>query len=308
MSRAAARATASAGVRRPRRVQALVGGGTAVIEPDPDRPYAATLFVDGTPQSHVDLADPTYLCFEYVQHIGTVLDVALPDPVTRTAADGRGERLRLMHLGGGAMTIPRYVAATRPGSRHRVAEIDGALVDLVRAELPIDPRHQIRVSTTEARNLLRQARAGTLDAVVVDVFSGARVPASSVTTTFFALVASRLKPSGVAVMNIVDRAPLAFARRLVATARTAFDHTAVAVEPAVWRGRRFGNLVLVAGRTELPLARLASRLAGGPFPARLEHGLALASFAAGAAPMLDAEEVASPVPPPDVFGRHAGRG
>lgn len=308
MARQVSRPAGPSGLRRPRPMRELVSSGTAMIEPDPDRPYAATLFLDGTPQSHVDLSDPTFLCFEYVQHIGAILDVVLPDPATRTAASRPTERLRLVHLGGGAMTIPRYVAATRPGSRHRVAEIDAPLVELIRAELPIDPRHHITVSTTDARDLLRRTRTGTLDAVVVDVFSGTQVPASVVTTAFFALVAGTLKPTGVAVMNIVDRAPLAFARRVVASAQTEFAHTAVVAEPAVWRGRRFGNLVVVGGLAELPLARLTSRLAGGPFPARLEHGSALASFASGAAPLVDGEGVSSPEPPPDMFSRPARRG
>lgn len=278
---------------RPRRVQAGVGSGTANIEPDPDRPHAATLFVDGTPQSYVDLADPTYLCFEYVQHIGAILDVVLP---------ARGA-LRLLHLGGGALTLPRYVAVTRPGSQHRVAEIDGLLVDLVRAELPIDARHRIRVSTADGRELLARTRPASLDVLVVDVFAGARVPASMVTTEFFALAGAALRPTGVLVVNVVDGRPLTFARRLVATARTTFTATAVAAEPAVWRGRRFGNLVLIATRTPLPASALTSRLAGGPFPARLEHGGALRSFVADAEPMTDVGGESTPQPPPDAFAR-----
>ncbi len=280
-------------VPRPLRVQAVVASGTAILEPDPDRPYAATLFVDGTPQSHVDLADPTYLCFEYVQHIGAILDVVL-------STQGS---LRLLHLGGGALTLPRYVAATRPRSQQRVAEIDGPLVALVRAELPIDARHRIRVSTADGRELLARTRAASLDALVVDVFAGARVPASVVTMEFFALAAGALRPTGVLILNIVDGKPLAFARRLTATARTSFASTAVAAEAAVWRGRRFSNLVLIAAQTQLPAPALASRLAGGPFPARLEHGPALTSFVGTAEPIRDDDEAATPQPPADLFAR-----
>lgn len=295
MSRERSRAGARDVVPRPRRVEAVVASGTAVLEPDPDRPHAATLCVDGTPQSHVDLADPTYLCFEYVQHIGAILDVVLPTQ----------ESLRLLHLGGGAFTLPRYVAATRPRSQHRVAEIDGPLVALVREELPIDARHRIRVSTAEGRELLARTRAASLDALVVDVFAGARVPASVVTTEFFALAAGALRPTGVLILNIVDGKPLAFARRLTATARTAFTSTAVAAEAAVWRGRRFSNLVLIAAQTQLPAPALASRLAGGPFPARLEHGAELSSFVGGAEPIRDADGAATPQPPPDLFARRS---
>jgi len=280
---------------RPRLVEAQVDGGTAVIEPDLDRPYAATLFVDGTFQSHVDLGDPTFLCFEYVQHIGVVLDTVLPAESARSA-------LRLLHLGGGALTIPRYVATTRPGSQHRVAEIDGPLVELVRAELPLDPRHRIRISTTDARALVTRTRPSSVDAVVVDVFAGARVLPSLLTTEFFEAAATTLTPTGALVMNVVDKQPLTFARRLIRSAGAAFASIAVAAEPAVWRGRRFGNLVLVAAQGEQPVVRLSSRLAGGPFPARLVHGAALSKLVGDARPMRDADGVQSPEPPPNALG------
>src|SRR4051812_39674417 len=80
------------------------------------------LIVDGTPQSHVDLEDPTHLHFEYVMRMGAVIDrLKMP-----------GQPLTAVHLGAGALTIPRYVASTRPGSRQQVIELEPALVDLVR--------------------------------------------------------------------------------------------------------------------------------------------------------------------------------
>jgi len=61
----------------------------AELLPDPDRPRAWTLLLDGTPQSHVDLDDPEHLEFEYVRRLGHVVDLA--------AAPGRP--LRVLHLG-----------------------------------------------------------------------------------------------------------------------------------------------------------------------------------------------------------------
>src|SRR5215813_730597 len=69
---------------------------------DPERPRAWTLLVGGTPQSYVDLDDPLYLDFEYVQRLGHLLDLAAPDSAP----------LRVLHLGGGALSLARYVAAT----------------------------------------------------------------------------------------------------------------------------------------------------------------------------------------------------
>src|SRR6266849_4742575 len=97
---------------------------------DPDRPAAWTLLADGFPQSHVDLDDPRHLEFEYVRRLGHLIDLAAP----------AGQPLRVLHLGGGGLTLARYVAATRPGSRQLAVDCDAALVDLVRRRLPLD-RH-----------------------------------------------------------------------------------------------------------------------------------------------------------------------
>src|SRR3954471_12556807 len=130
--------------QRAPRVEETVDSGIAELVRDPDRPRAWTLLLDGAPQSHVDLDDPAYLDFEYVRRLGHVTDLAAP----------AGRPLRVLHLGGGGLTLARYVAATRPRSSQQVAEIDAALVDLVRRHLPLDRAARIRVRTGDARAIL----------------------------------------------------------------------------------------------------------------------------------------------------------
>ena len=144
-----------------------VDGGLAELVPDLDRAGSWLLYLSDAPQSQVDLADPTYLEFEYIQRIAHLLDVAAP----------AGAPLRVLHLGGGALTLPRYVAATRPGSSQLVAETDGALMDLVREYLPLGrARQRIRVRIGDARDVLASVRPGRFDVVISDVFAGARTP------------------------------------------------------------------------------------------------------------------------------------
>ena len=76
-----------------------VSGHLARLEESRTRPGAWTLYVDGTPQSHVDLDDPEWLGFEYVRRIGHAIDLVGP----------AGEPITAVHLGGGAFTLPRYV-------------------------------------------------------------------------------------------------------------------------------------------------------------------------------------------------------
>jgi hypothetical protein len=80
-----------------------------------------------------------------------------------------------------------------------------------------------------------------------------------------------------------------------------FPHACLIADPAVLRGRRFGNLVLAAARHDLPVTGLARRVAGDPFPGRLVHGGDLDRFAAGAKPITDARAEPSLAPPPGIF-------
>ncbi|MCA2213393.1 spermidine synthase [Jidongwangia harbinensis] len=274
---------------RAERQVVAVASGLAELVPDPDRSTGWTLLIDGTPQSHLDLADPTHLEFEYVRRIGTVIDLIAPP----------GAPLRVLHLGGGALTLPRYVAATRPGSAQRVVEIDGPLVELVRRALPTDPRIRLKVRVGDAREVLTGARDGGYDLVVLDVFAGARTPAHLASVEFMHEVARVLSPAGTLVANVADGPPLRYARAQVATIRAALPQACLVADAAVLRGRRFGNLVVLAGRTPPPVADLTRRAAGDWFPGRVETDLD--RFTGGAAPVTDATAVASPAPPEELF-------
>ena len=270
-----------------------VAGGTAELLADADRDGSWMLLVEGTPQSHVDLEDPTHLEFEYVRRMGHVLDLA-----AEPAAP-----LDVVHLGGGALTLPRYVAVTRPGSRQRVVEIDQQLTDLVREHLPLPRGTRIRVRADDARVGLAALRDGSTDVVVTDVFSGARTPAHLTSVEFAAEVHRVLRPGGLSVANVADGPPLRFARTQVATLRSVFRHVCLLAEPGTLRGRRFGNLVAVASAAALPIDGLVRRCAGDPVPSRVVHGADLLRFAGTSRPVHDVDAVDSPEPPEGVFSR-----
>jgi spermidine synthase len=269
-----------------------VDSGIAELVPDPDVSDAWTLCLNGTPQSHVDLEDPTRLEFEYVRRLAHVADLAAPS----------GAPLRVVHLGGGAFTLPRYIAITRPGSTQQAVEIDAALIDLVRARLPLDPAWRVRIRHGDARAVLAEAPEGVFDLVVTDAFAGARTPAHLTSVEYVSLAARALGPAGVYAANIADGGELAFARAQVATARAVFPHVCVIAEPAVFQGRRFGNFILVASSAELPLPALTRLIAGDPFPGRVEHGEALTRFIGDTRHTTDETATRSPQPPVGTFG------
>lgn len=268
-----------------------VDTGTAQLAVDPDRRRAYTLLLDGTQQSHVDLDDPTHLEFEYVRRIAAAVDLAAPP----------GEPLRVLHLGGGALTLPRYLAATRPGSSQRVVEIDAALAELVRRELPWPPDRNLRLRVGDARAAVEQARPGSYDLVIADVFAGARTPARLTSVEFVAEVARVLAPGGQLLSNVADGPPLRWARRHLASVRQVLPGICLIADAAVLRQRRYGNLVVVAGKTLPRVADLARRAAGDWFPSRVVHGTELDRLIAGATPIDDATAQPSPPPPNKTF-------
>ncbi len=274
-------------------------GFQAVIEPDRWTPGSFTLVVDGTPQSHVNLDDPTHLFFEYVQRIGHVIDqIASP-----------GAPITAVHLGAGALTLPRYIHATRPGSRQQVIELESDLVDFVRTHLPFPRNASIRVRHGDARAVaaaLPQGLRGAADLVVVDVFSGARTPAHVTSIEFYTDVITLLAADGVVAVNVADGPGLAFARSQAATLRMALGHVAALAETQILKGRRFGNVVLIGSREELPLDWMPRLLAGGPHPSKVIAGRELTDWIAGAPIVTDATAVPSPPPARSIFQTRSG--
>jgi spermidine synthase len=249
--------------------------GVAHLVPDWRRPGAVLLTIDGVAQSYVDLADPEHLEFPYMRRVAAVVDAAAP----------AGRPVRVLHLGGGAYTLPRYIAAVRPGSPQVVIERDAALAALVERELPLPAGAGIEIRIGDARSAVESAVPAGYDLIVADVYQGARMAGSVATAEFAAAAVEALAPGGTYVLNVTDLPPLVLSRREVATVRSAFPDVCMLAEPGFLRARRYGNAVLAARRPpgDLPVGRIARR------PGVALHGADLDAFAAGALPLTDAE-------------------
>jgi spermidine synthase len=251
-----------------------------------DRPGSHVLRLSGMSQSYVDLEDPTRLVFEYVQRMADVIDASAP----------AGEPLRIVHVGGAALTLPRYVAATRPGSAQVVLEPATDVTELVRRELPLPRRSGIKVRAVDGRRGVAALRDGHAQLLLLDAFADARVPAELVTVEFFDDVA-RVLDGGVFVLNLTDRAPFGWSRRVVAGLRRVFTTVVLTAEPATLRARRLGNLVVVASRGPVPLDVLGARAASAAAPYRLLDAGQVSDGFGGGTPFTDADS--APSPPPD---------
>ena len=253
-----------------------------------DRPGTYLVRMAGMDQSHVDLADPTRLLFDYVRRIGDVIDAHAPV----------GDPLRVLHIGGAALTLPRYVAATRPRSAQIVLEPDVALIDQVRLQLPLPPRSGIKIRPVDGRSGIGAIRDQSQDLVILDAFAEARMPADLATAEFFAQVRRVLVPDGRLIANLVDAAPFRHARRVLAGIRETLPEIVVTAEAATLRGRRQGNLVVVGGHlggAEIALAlEAAAARAGAPY--RVLDGRAVSDTLGGGTPFDAADAEPGPVP------------
>ncbi|GAA2280969.1 hypothetical protein GCM10010234_17470 [Streptomyces hawaiiensis] len=214
----------------------------ARVVADPDGGDGRTLVLDGLRHSYVDVGDPTHLEFEYVRAIASVVDAAFPE----------GEPLAAHHVGGGGLTLPRYLAATRPGTHSVVSEIDGGVVDINREQLGLRSQAGIDVRVEDGRLGLRRLDTGSRDLVVGDAFGGVSVPWHLTTVEAMTEVRRVLDEEGLYVANLIDHGGMDFARAEVATLSQIFEHVAVLGEPAdIGRGRpaadsQGGNLVVLA--------------------------------------------------------------
>lgn len=226
----------------------------AVVSTDPDRPGGRVLSLDGAPHSYVDLEDPTHLEWDYAKAVLSVVDTAFPERAP----------LRAYHLGGGGLTVPRYLDRVRPGTSSLVSEIDPGVVaiDVDQLRLPTDAGIEVRVE--DARTGLGRLPDDSRDLVVGDAFGGVSVPWHLTTTEAAAQVHRVLTDDGVYVVNLLDYGPLDFARAEVATLSTVFAHVAVATETDTVTGgpRAGGNLVVFAADRPVDPAAVAGRLTG----------------------------------------------
>ena len=256
----------------------VIDTGTCEVEPDPFNPNGWVLKVNGVPSSHIDLSDPLRLDFEYMRWIAALVDSERRD----------GGSLRILHLGGGACSLARYFAASVPAARQVVVELDGKLAGLVRDwfDLPRAPLVRIRVG--EAREVTESLTAGSRDLIIRDVFAGSTTPHPLTTLEFTQHAKRVLSDDGLYVVNCGDSPDLAGARREAATIGEVFTHTAIVADPAMLKGRRYGN-VIIAG-SDVPLTQdpgLARVLLGGGVPAQAWGDARVRKFCNGAQVLKD---------------------
>jgi spermidine synthase len=166
----------------------------------------------------------------------------------------RGKPIDALHIGGGAFSLPRYIAAVHPGSSNTVMEIDQAVVDTAHEDFGLREEPGLRIEVGDARLLVQDEPARKYDFAIGDAFGGRSVPWHLTTREFLDELESRLRPRGAYLMNLIDR-KLEFARAEAATLRRAFRHV------ALLRSQNTSNQILIASNAPIDAAAIAARAA-----------------------------------------------
>lgn len=249
----------------------------ASIVADPAREGGRTLVLDALHHSYVDLADPTHLEFTYLRSFVAAVD-------SRFAS---GRPLRAHHIGGGGMTLPRYLAHTRPGTRSTVSEIDAGVVAIDREHLGLEENENLQVRVEDGRIGLRSLGTGEADLVVGDAFGGVSVPWHLTTREAAEQVDRVLAPDGLYVLNVIDRGPVDFARAEAATLLETFAHVAVASTQRTLAGDGGGNIVVLASQSPLDIGGWTQRHADHDVPWQILTGAELREWVGGSPVLTD---------------------
>lgn len=219
-----------------------------------------TLMLDHLVHSYVVPDEPTVLGYGYEQ--------AYAD-LTRLHAEGRAN-LRTLFIGGGGYTFPRYMSAVYPDTDIDVIEIDPEVTKIAyeRLALPRSPR--IRAFNGDARAFLASwDDSGRYDIAFGDAFNDLSVPYHLTTVEFNRMIASRLEPDGIYLVNVIDRFEGGeFLKAYANALRGAFPHVYI-----FGRGEGFqpfdrNTYVIMASRLPLDRARAIeqARASSGAVP------------------------------------------
>ena len=261
-----------------------ISTGTAEVVADEYHDSGYTLMVNGVPSSHIVLGAPEILEFEYMRWIAAAVETLLP-----VAPDA----LRMTHLGGAGCSLPRYFASIWPKSRHTVVELDAKLGELVRTLFDVPRSPTVKIRAGEARAVTDGFAPASRDVIIRDVFAGDKTPHPLTTREFFQSVRHALAPGGLYVANCGDHRDLKIAKSELAGMKEVFEHVAVIADPPMLKGRRYGNIVLLASDREMPAAgsveaaQLAKSLLSGAVPAHYKDEAWTINFMQGATARAD---------------------
>ncbi|WP_041451081.1 spermidine synthase [Hoyosella subflava] len=230
--------------------------GTCELVKNPDRADSWMLLINGVPSSSIDVHDAARLDFGYMQWIATLAEARWES----------SEPLKMLHLGAGACSLPRYLATRFTNARQVAVDIDATLAKLVREWFDLPKAPLLKIRTGDARAVVESLHPSSRDFIVRDVFAGDTTPYPLTTVEFAEHVRRVLRPGGVYAVNSGSIGDAAAWRHEAATLSGCFRHVMLTGEAAALRGRRHGNVVIAASDSPLPHDEFTRRIRRNPVP------------------------------------------
>ncbi len=194
--------------------------------------------------SYNSLEDPKLLVYGYEKILSDITSyIAQGDP-----------EFRVLFIGGGGYTMPRYLEAVYPDSTLEVIEIDPEVTRVAFEHLGLRPDTSILTYNEDARMVVQKLPAGWYDLVVGDAFHDVAVPYQLTTREFDEQVRALLNDRGFYFSNVVDRLHSGrFLRAYVNTLQQVFPYVRIVSDEARWDSDEQKPYVVVA--SVRPLSR-----------------------------------------------------
>ncbi len=204
------------------------------------------MVLDHLVHSYVDLNDPKVLGYGYERIYAELTQYYVADH----------SDLDTLFIGGGGYTFPKYVEAMYPRSTVDVMEIDPAVTKAAHDYLSLPDDTRIRSFNEDARSfLLNWQDPKQYDVVYGDAFNDLSVPYHLTTVEFDRLVAARLKPGGMYVINVIDKYEGGeFMKAFVNSLREVFPHVYLIAQGEAWRWAPAFTYILMASDRPLDVA------------------------------------------------------
>jgi spermidine synthase len=190
--------------------------------------------------------DPLYLGYDYIRIFAEVVGYIVRDNPTP----------RVLHLGGGGYSFPRYMEAMYPGSVNEVVEIDPMVTQVAYQELGLPLGTSIKTHNQDARLFLMQRKTGDkYDIVIGDVFNDLSTPYHLTTLEFIKLVKANMQGDGIYLVNVIDDSQHGrYMPSFIYTLRQAFGYVYLFSPSESWEGLGLSNFVIAASDHRIELA------------------------------------------------------
>ncbi len=275
------------GLGLPRSQRLSFSGSLAELHRDDLTEDGVVLSIGGAEQSHVEVGDPGFLLHDYLIRMAAVLQTCARE---RLSAGG-AQAPQILHLGAGALTLPRWLEHHFPGVEQTVLDIEPELVEFVLDHLPMRTRpHSLIADAATAIAPGGVLHGRTFDVVVVDLFNSAEAPGRLTSAAFHSRAFEQVAPGGLLLMNLGDEPPMDFVRAQVASLLDTWagpgdsgdsgDAALLSAPADVLEARAEGNLTFAARRSApLEQTELNAIWAAGPHPGDVLSGEELHQWA-----------------------------